>query len=111
MLAKNNDKMQFTIVMELAGTTSVSQVFAATAREALAKWNQKLGETNSYGLSSANATLLKEGLALLGSYALVEVDGLDNVWCATLLAGENLAMFHLVNTNPQKVATNETVSL
>jgi hypothetical protein len=95
MPEKDNNSLLFTILMEFEGTTSASQVNAGSVDEALRLWADRLSEPGCYGLSGAAAHRLQ---IALGTDGMEGVNGLSNVWCTTAVAGESLAILHVVKT-------------
>jgi hypothetical protein len=92
---KVNNSLLFTVLMEFAGTTSASQVRAASAEDALRMWAVRLSEPGCYGLSEPAARQLRNALATDG---MEGIHGLSNVWCTTATVGERLAILHIVKT-------------
>jgi hypothetical protein len=93
---KGNNNPLFTILMEFEGTTSASQVRASSVNEALRLWADRLCEPGCYGLSEAAAHRLRKAMG--GEDGAEGVNGLSNVWCTTAIAGESLAILHVVKT-------------
>jgi hypothetical protein len=99
MPAKRNASHLYTVLLELSGTTSVSQVRAASTQMALSQWTGKLRESDAYGLSRDTARQLYNAISYLeGIHVPVPLDGLDNVWCVSALVGSELALINIVET-------------
>ena len=88
----------FTVVMDFQGTTSVSQVRAIEASDALMRWVHSLKTDAACGLTSDQRT------RLLNAFD-VEVDkvtslgGVRNVWCATISVPDGgLAVLNIIAT-------------
>lgn len=96
MHAKSNDRTLYTVLMEFVGTTSAAQIRAADAQEALTLWFAGLVEADHYGLSIKDANRLRESSGV--SESPIPVQGLQNVWCTTVLSGDDLALFHVIRT-------------
>lgn len=90
--------ISFTVVMEFDGTTSVSQFVAKPAANALKLWLARLAEPNAFGLSRRSARLLQTAFVDDSSAELTTLKGVVGVWCTTALAGDKLALIHLVKT-------------
>lgn len=93
----------YTVVLEFSGTTSVSQVRAASIQGAMSQWINKLSESDAYGLSEEAACQLHEALeAQEGIGVLVPIEGLHSVWCVSALAGGELAVLNLIETRAKR---------
>lgn len=88
----------YTVIMEFEGTTSISQKTAKTAVEALALWSDGLRQPEHYGLAPASARRLFDSIREKHDMKPVNINGTANVWCTTVLAGENLALLNIVKT-------------
>jgi hypothetical protein len=95
MQDKHNTKPLFTVFLEFAGTTSAVQVRATTADDAIKLWLEPLDGGEAYGLTKNQASQLLAAFDVEES--AVPVQGLLNVWCKTIWAGEGqLALLHLI---------------
>ncbi len=88
----------FTVVMEFAGTTSVSQFTADEAADALKMWLTRLIQPDAYGLSRSSARQLEKAFADNYHRTLEPVEGLVNVWCTVALVSGKLALLNVVKT-------------
>jgi len=89
----------YTVIMEFAGGTYISQVTAASAKSACVKWAQSLDVSQI------------QGLGLRGKESLIEqmrdesptvIAGLSNAWCTGALIRGSSALINLVQTEPKR---------
>jgi len=93
---KANGNELFTVILEYEGTTSAAQVRAPSADDAVHIWFESLKEEGAYGLTGAQRDKMRT--AFDADESPVPIHGLGNVWCKTTLAGDRLALLHLVKT-------------
>ena len=89
---KNN---VYTFLLEYKGGTYLSQIKAESPQNALTKWSESLSVTEIKGLGEkTKEQLIKD--TKLEEPCLIE--GMSNVWCATFVLANNLALLHYVQT-------------
>lgn len=91
-MTKNNKL--YTFFLEYKGGTYLSQISAASPQEALMKWSERLNVNEIKGLGEDKRTTNKRCKARSSCL----IDGMSNVWCATFLPANNLALLHYVQT-------------
>lgn len=96
MLGDNEDNVLFTVILEYDGTTAAAQVRANTADDAIHVWFESLKQEGAYGLTGAQISEIRR--AFDAHESPVPISDLRNVWCKTILAGDKLALLHLVKT-------------
>ena len=84
----------YTILLDYAGGSYVSQVEALDERAALDAWLSKLGPDHIVGAASAEIAARFEA-DIDGAVAL---DGLTGAWCATSVGSQGLAVVNIVRT-------------
>jgi hypothetical protein len=83
----------YTLVLDYAGGTYVSQVTAATEREALTQWTAKLSTEQIAGYASGEvAEVYERGVHL------VPLTGLKGVWCGSADGQRDLALVNVIKT-------------
>jgi len=93
--------MLFTIILEFAGTNSVSQFSASGPNAAFQKWVQGLESPNNYALTSQQGRAVTKSLTakreLRDGHQLTQLRGLTNVWCVIAFAGRKPRRCVLLN--------------
>lgn len=85
----------FTIILDYAGGTYISQVEAENVQEAFRTWLAKL---RSDRIADAVSHEVADGFAATEP-DLVPLNGLEGVWCGSALARDELALLNLVRTS------------
>jgi hypothetical protein len=88
----------YTVIMEFEGTTSVIQMTATSVVEALEVWSHGLRQSEHYGLAAASARRLYNRIQKQQDRKPVNIRGTANVWCTSVLVGQNLALLNIVKT-------------
>jgi len=103
--AKDTERGQlYTVVMEFEGTTSVSQFMASCAREAFQRWLEGLSGHATYGLTNDQVSRLAKGVGTCVNEDPSPIAGLQNVWCAEVLANRRgMALLNIVGTCPLRI--------
>jgi hypothetical protein len=91
----------YTLIMEYAGGTYVSQLHAASPKSACVKWAQGLDVSQVCGLGRRSQESL---IAAMREEVPIPLGGLSNVWCATTLIRGKLALINIVRTERGKKA-------
>ncbi|WP_428680286.1 hypothetical protein [Sphingopyxis sp.] len=87
---------RYTILCEFRGGTYVSQSVAASAREAVDEWCMEMATKPPVAdLSAALAQIFEAN-----SEGPTPLDGLENVWCKSGECDGDLALLHIVKTQP-----------
>lgn len=97
----SSQRKLFTVIMEFEGTTSVSQVRARSANEALKLWARKLQTPEVYALKKKQAAKLIKGFKQFDDFGYqdaVALTGLSNVWCTFVSGGRSSALLNIVAT-------------
>lgn len=87
----------FTFVLDFRGGTYLSQVWATSLNQACRKWVQQLDTKDIYGLDPKSIPRLME--QMLEEFP-VTVNGVQNVWCMSALIRGQLALIHIIQTDP-----------
>lgn len=94
----------FTVILDFAGGTYISQIEATSTTSACLKWALELDFSNIKGIGAkSKLSILKQ----LQDNEPTPLDGLLNAWCISILLRGNLALINIIlteNTNLQKRA-------
>lgn len=93
-------KARYTFVIEFLGGTYVHQACGESPDLALRRWLSTASD-DDFEWSSYRVDLL---CALKDEFA-VAVEGCQNVWCISGLAGDHLFLIHIIGTEPGAVTT------
>lgn len=85
----------YTLIMEYADGTYISQIKAPSPKSACVKWGQRLDESQVKGLGLKGKESLIERMKEESPLAL---EGMSNVWCHSALVRGKLALINLVQT-------------
>ncbi len=91
----------YTCFFDYDGGTYVVQVQAASPKASLKKWLDELPEF--LGLVLGLEECEKLGEAFKRDTSISRVEGVQSVWCATATVGNQLAVVHLITTEPKAV--------
>jgi len=89
----------YTLIMEYAGGTYISQSKAHSPKSACMKWAQKLDESQVKGLGLKGKESLIEQMK---EESPVAIDGMLNAWCHSALVRGKLALINLVQTEQER---------
>jgi hypothetical protein len=89
----------YTVVLDYAGNTNISQVRAETPGDAIMLWADQLESHPIGGLNSGATATLKRHLA---GDRPVPVEGCRNVWCVSAVLSNELLLLHVVATSQEK---------
>jgi hypothetical protein len=84
---------RYTFVIEFLGGTYVHQASGESPELALRAWLRVASE-EEFEWATHRAELMKA----LGDEAAVPIEGCQNVWCMSGLAGDHLFLIHIVGT-------------
>jgi hypothetical protein len=85
----------FTVLLEFAGGTYVSQAKGASPQDAIVSWAEGLRPSQIAGLGARRQIKLATTLRDAQPTRIV---GAQNVWCTTALVDGRLALIHCVKT-------------
>jgi hypothetical protein len=86
----------YTLVLDYAGGTFVSQVRALNEQDALVRWMGMLSAHETVGLMSAEVVAAFRNV----NEQPVALEGLTSAWCASGSAQGGLALVNIVRTAP-----------
>jgi len=86
-------KTRYTFVLEFLGGTYVRQACGLSPELALCAW-LRLASEEDFEWECHRVELLRA----LGDKAAVPVEGCQNVWCLSGLAGDHLYLIHIIGT-------------
>ena len=87
----------YTLVLDFHGGTYITQFEAEAPTDAVAAWCRELEEEQLLGDASFPVA---EGIMIDAiENHLVEVEGLQHVWCAATAAGGPLALLNVIETH------------
>ncbi|MGA3126145.1 MAG: hypothetical protein ABSD13_05480 [Candidatus Korobacteraceae bacterium] len=86
-------KKRYTFVLEFLGGTYVRQASGESPELALRAWLRAASEED-FEWASQREQLLRA----LGDEAAVPIEGCQNVWCASGVAGDHLFLIHIIGT-------------
>jgi hypothetical protein len=92
-MAKNTKT--YTFLLEFKGGTYISQIEAGSPKTALTKWSESLNIVEIEGIEGKMKEQIKDD-AKVQEPSLLQ--GMNNVWCATFLLADNLALVNFVQT-------------
>jgi hypothetical protein len=85
----------YTVILDYAGGTYVSQLTGSSEQEALQEWTAKLFKHLLAGyVSDEVAEVYRRGAHL------VPLDGLNGVWCGSEDGAQGFALVNIVRTEP-----------
>ena len=96
-MSDNLKSKLFTFVLDFRGGTSISQVWATSMNQSCRKWVQQLDTKDIYGLGPKSIPRLMEQML---EELPVSINGVQNVWCMTALIRGQLALIHIIQTDP-----------
>lgn len=91
----------FTILLDYRGGTYLRQIRAGSPVAACRKWARNLEPKHVYKLGESGKRDIVKRLELGSFFA---VDDLMNVWCTSAIARGQLALIHVVKTDPLPIA-------
>jgi hypothetical protein len=91
----------YTCFLDYGGGTYIAQVQAASPKTSLKKWIDELPQSLGLILGLEECKRLVE--AFNRETSISRVEGVQSVWCATATVGNQLALVHLVITEPKAV--------
>jgi hypothetical protein len=91
----HSSKSLFTVILEYAGGTYISQVRATNRRAALSAWLRLLPKKKLPGIGKLAIEALRHAL----TENQVAVNGLNNVWCMSCSLRRGLALINVVQTD------------
>ncbi len=86
-------KTRYTLVMELLGGTYVRQAYGESPELALRTWLY-LASEEIFEWASHRVQLLRA----LGEEGAVPIEGCQNVWCVSGLAGDHIFLIHIIGS-------------
>lgn len=86
-------RKRYTFVLEFLGGASVRQACGESPELALRAWLRSTGE-DDFEWASHREVLL----SAVGDEPAVPVEGCQNVWCISGLAGDHLFLVHIIGT-------------
>lgn len=96
----------FTVVLDFAGGTYISQVEAKSADAAPTAWATKLEPGEVRGMGEASIQVLRAAMA---KESPVRLEGLVQAWCVSAVVRGRLALVHMVQTCGQPVMANQSL--
>lgn len=87
----------YTVLLDYAGGTYIAQVSASSPRAALTKWARSVPDNLKLIVGPDACWAIKTGFE--GDLSVSRVKGVRGVWCSSALAGEELALVHLIATD------------
>jgi hypothetical protein len=91
----------YTCFLDYGGGTYIAQVQASSPKTSLKRWLDELPEFLSLVLGPEECEKLGE--AFKRDTSISRVEGVQSVWCATTTVGNQLAVVHLITTEPNAV--------
>ena len=86
-------KTRYTFVIEFRGGTYVHQAYGESPGLALRRW-LCLASEEVFEFASHRVELLRA----IGETAAVPIDGCQNVWCLSGLAGDHIFLIHIIGS-------------
>jgi hypothetical protein len=86
-------KTRYTFVIEFLGGTYVRQASGESPDLALRAW-LRLATEDDFEWASHRCELLRA----VSEESAVPIDGCQNVWCISVIAGEHLFLIHIIGT-------------
>ena len=88
----------YTLVLDFHGGTYITQFVAETAVDAVSAWCRELQDEELLGEVSSDVA---EGIMIDAiENRLVQVEGLQHVWCAAATVDGALALLNVIETRP-----------
>jgi len=85
----------YSVLLEYAGGTYVSQVVASSPKDALVKWTRQLDASVVWGMGKKSLEILRDDMR---EETPVPLTGLNNIWCTDALIRGKGSTIHVVQT-------------